>query len=88
MSDWDAQRDIEAEGQRAAIYHAKRAQPASSVERDVRRELAAQHDHGPDTYVGQLCRRASEMIRRLENENYDMRERLAKVRSLADVSRL
>ena len=25
MTDWDAQRDIEAEGQRAAIYHAKKS---------------------------------------------------------------
>ena len=25
MTDWDARRDIEAEGQRAAIYHAKKS---------------------------------------------------------------
>ncbi len=37
---------------------------------DLRQELIEQHRHGPETYMGQLCLRAAEEIRRLENENY------------------
>lgn len=40
---------------------------------DLRQELMEQHRHGPDTYVGQLCLKAAEQIRILENEVSDLR---------------
>lgn len=39
---------------------------------DLRQELTEQHRHGPETYMGQLCLRAAEEIRRLENENHHL----------------
>ena len=40
---------------------------------DLKQELTEQHRNGPDTYIGQLCLRASEEIRILENEVSDLR---------------
>lgn len=40
---------------------------------DLRQELMEQHRHGPDTYVGDLCLKAAEQIRILENEVSDLR---------------
>lgn len=40
---------------------------------DLRAELIEQHRNGPETYIGQLCLKAAEEIRVLENEVSDLR---------------
>lgn len=52
---------------------------------DLRQELAEQHRHGPDTYVGDLCLRASEEIRRLENRLHHYKAMVAGVRASISV---
>jgi len=52
---------------------------------DLRQELAEQHRHGPDTYVGDLCLRASEEIRKLENEVHHYKAMIAGVRASISV---
>lgn len=47
----------------------------------LRRELIAQSQHGPETYIGQLAGRAAEHIRRLENEVEDLRSYVRSVRA-------
>ena len=52
---------------------------------DMRQELMEQHRNGPDTYIGQLCFRAAEEIRRLENENHYQAARIAGARAALSV---
>lgn len=55
---------------------------------DLRQELTEQSRYGPETYIGQLCARAADEIRRLENENTELRDRMARIRVQSDVSRI
>lgn len=52
---------------------------------DLRQELVEQHRHGPDTYVGDLCLRASEEIRKLENQVHHYKAIVAGVRASISV---